>query len=82
MDTSIVISIIVTAPLVTVMAGRYIMWIDKVKKQKQEQIKRQQLETINFLNNCLEKFHRETDPNYDPKTFVPLEKRLRNTGRL
>jgi hypothetical protein len=82
MDTSIVISIIVTAPLVTVMAGRYIMWVDKVKKQKQEQMKRQQLETINFLNNCLEKFHRETDPNYDPKTFVPLEKRLRNTGRL
>ena len=58
------------------------MWVDKVKKQKQEQMKRQQLETINFLNNCLEKFHRETDPNYDPKTFVPLEKRLRNTGRL
>ena len=82
MDSSVVISIIVTAPVITVMAGRYLLWLEKVKKQQQEYAKLQRLQTINFLNDCLEKFHKDTDPNYDAKTFVPLEKRLRDAGRL
>jgi hypothetical protein len=64
------------------MAGRYLLWLEKVKKQQQERMKIQRLQTINFLNDCLEKFHKDTDPNYDAKTFVPLEKRLRDAGRL
>ena len=82
MDSSVVISIIVTAPVITVMAGRYLLWLENVKKQQQERMKIQRLQTINFLNDCLEKFHKDTDPNYDAKTFVPLEKRLRDAGRL
>jgi len=82
MDSPIVISIIVTAPVITVVAGRYLLWLDKVKKQQQERIKLQRLQTISFLNDCLEKFHRDTDPNYSAETFVPLEKRLRDAGRL
>jgi len=82
MDSPIIISLIVSAPVITVIAGQYFLRLEKLKKQQQEYAKLQRLQTINFLNACLEEFHRGTDPNYDPETFVPLEKRLRQAGRL
>lgn len=76
MDSQIIVAVL------TFVAARYVYWVIKFNKQSVERAKLEHLQTINFLNDCLKEFHRDTDPNYDAATFVPLERRLRDAGRL
>ncbi len=62
---------VISVLIIGLVASRLRFWHQEIDRLRAAEAVRVRKETIDFLNRCLEDFHRD-DPDYDPKTFKRL----------